>query len=141
LRAEYARTKNNIEEDNTYDNCKGTWFVWGVQMYPRKIKKTCHGKKIQVKGPRQLPIPTKNKFRNNTIIGDQLNRDTTLLELSSSNTYEKAKEAENVFKANKLYKAKRGDIPEEQGDILETRAEIQILDAGPEALEAVVASS
>ncbi len=139
--AGYARAKNNTIEDNIYDNCKGTCVVWGVQAYPRKIKKTCDGKKIKVEGPKQLPIPSKNKFRKNTIIGDQINRDTTLLEFSSSNTYEKAKEAENVFKANKLYKAKRGDIPEEQGDTLETRPGIEIPSAGPEALEAVAAAS
>jgi hypothetical protein len=46
-----------------------------------------------------------------------------------------------VFKANKLYKAKRGVIPEEQFDTLETRPGIKMPNAGPKALEAIVAAS
>ncbi len=129
--AVYAHVKENIIEDNIYDNCRGTCVVWGYKTYkcepterePDKCKKKCNGSRYTIGGPKK---PKKNEFRKNIIIGDEINGDTTLLLFNAD-----AEKLDNVFKDNKLHKAKRGHIPEEQGDTLDRRPPFRIPDAGP----------
>jgi hypothetical protein len=85
-------------------------------------EKECKGKKYKL--TEGFP-PTKNKFRNNIIIGD--NKESRLLELDA------AKLEDNIFEANKVFgeKAKRGDMLQEAIESLSTRPEIKIPEAGP----------
>jgi hypothetical protein len=119
--AAYARAKNNLIEGNTYDNCGGTCVVWA-----RKKKED------------QKLIPIKNKFRNNTIIADEADTDSTLLEL-----FLEAEITDNLFETNQLYgeNAKRGDIPQEAIKTLSTRPEIKMPDVEPLLPEAAAGLS
>jgi hypothetical protein len=131
--AVYARVKENIIEDNIYDNCKRTCIIWGFKTYkcepterdPNKCKKECNGRTYTIGGPKK---PNKNKFRKNIIIGDEINGNTTFLMFNAE-----SEKLDNVFEANKLHKAQHGHIPEEPGDTLDERPPFTIPDAGPRA--------
>jgi poly(beta-D-mannuronate) lyase len=113
---EYARAKNNLIEGNIYDNCEGTYVVWGRKDRDRK--------------------PTGNTFRNNTIIADD--EDSTFLKFENG-----AEVDDNHFEDNRLYgeNAKRGDIPEQAIKKLSTKPEIRMPDAGPKVPEVAAAHS
>jgi Chondroitinase B len=118
--AAYARAKNNLLEGNTYDNCVGTCVIWARKKEDQKL------------------IPTKNKFRNNAIIADEADTDSTLLVL-----FLEAEIADNLFETNQLYgeNAKRGDIPQEAIKTLSTRPEIKMPDVEPRVAEAAAGLS
>ena len=122
----YARSKNNKIESNIYENCEERCVLWGKERTVSnddRGEKKCKGKKYKLT---EGFLPTKNKFRNNILIGD--NKESLLLRLD-----EGAKLADNVFEANKLFgeKAKRGDMLQEAIENLSSRPEIKIPDAGP----------
>jgi hypothetical protein len=85
-----------------------------------------NGKKYTLKGPIR---PSKNKFRNNTIVADDVHIDSTLLEFSA--TVEEV--ADNVFEDNKLFgeNAKRGDILQEAINTLTAKPVIEMSDVKP----------
>jgi hypothetical protein len=133
--AGYARTRNNIMEDNTYHECKGPCVVWGVETYPTRVRKRCPDGTSYVRGA--LEIPENNKFRNNTLIAER--QTSSFLRFSSSNTYNKAKEADNTLRRNKMYgrNANRDELKEKDVEILSEMPTINIPEAGPEALSAI----
>ena len=131
--AVYARTRNNVIEGNTYDNCEVTCVDWGYKEYEcekdcdKECKSEKHGweKDYTLKGPLH---PTNNSFINNTIMADEDNKQSTLLECSAD-----AKIPDNnVFQGNKLYNVKPGDVPKEAIQILSAKPEIEKPDAGPD---------
>ena len=86
----------------------------------------CDGKKYTLKGPIR---PSKNKFRNNTIVADDVDTDSTLVKFSA-----KVEEvADNMFEANKLFgeNAKRGDILQEAINTLIAKPVIEMPDVKP----------
>jgi poly(beta-D-mannuronate) lyase len=89
----YAQAKNNIIEDNIFENCKGTAVIWGLEGNPEK--------------------PIGNKFRKNTLIADRV--ESKFLEFHDGAEDKKEK---NTFENNKMKgdEAKRGDLPKEAID-------------------------
>jgi hypothetical protein len=132
----YARSKNNKIESNIYENCEETCVLWGKERTVSdddRGEKECKGKKYKLT---EGFLPTKNKFRNNILIGD--NKESLLLRLDKG-----AKLADNVFEANKLFgeKAKRGDMLQEAIENLSSRPEIKIPHAGPKVSQVTQAAS
>jgi hypothetical protein len=143
--AVYARTKNNVIEGNTYDNCELTCVDWGYKTYkcdPDKDKDEDTGKKLHCKrqcGEKEYTLntidkevlhPINNSFINNTIMADDENKAPTLLECSADSKIPD----NNVFQGNKLYNAKPGDVPKEAIMVLSSKPDIKKPDAGPEFL-------
>jgi hypothetical protein len=112
--AKYARVKNNVIQGNTYDNCAGTCVIWG-----RKKKDD------------QTLTPTKNKFRTNTIIAEDIDTDSIFLKCSDG-----ARISDSQCEGNRLFgrNGKRGDIPQEAIEVLESRPQIEIESIRPPAV-------
>jgi hypothetical protein len=144
--AVYARTKNNVIEGNTYDNCEVTCVDWGYKTYlcdPNNdededtgknlhCKRQCGQKEYKLNTIDKEPLhPINNSFINNTIMADDGEEAPTVLKLA-----EKTKILDNnVFRGNKLYNAEPGDLddlPKEAFDILPAKPKIEEPAAGPE---------
>jgi hypothetical protein len=143
--AVYARTKNNVIEGNTYDNCEVTCVDWGYKTHkcdPEKdkddtgkklfCKRQCGEKEYKLNTIDKEPLhPINNSFINNTIMADDEKKEpTTLLECSPETKILD----NNVFRGNKLYNAKPGDVPEGATEDLPSKPIIAKPDAGPEHL-------
>lgn len=106
----YAQAKNNLIEDNIYENCEGICVVWG-KATDREFK------------------PKKNTFKNNLLIAED--KDSRFLRAVDENA--EIEDNENSFEDNKMYgeKAESGDIPDDAIDELSEKPQFKIPDAGP----------
>jgi hypothetical protein len=106
----YARAKNNLIEDNIYENCEGICVVWG-KATSREFK------------------PKKNTFKNNLLIAED--KDSRFLRVVDENA--ELEDNENTLEDNKMYgeKAESGDIPDDAIVELSEKPQFKIPDAGP----------